>query len=142
MLSVENREAVRLYWDKLLNEHDVAVGERILAPGFLLYDPLSPEPVGRETFLGMLRALFISFPDIHYRAEEEFTEVSKVAIRWTMSATHKGSFMGVAPTGKKVTISGIDMLYLVAGKIEALRIEANVLSLAQQLGALPGLDLG
>ena len=137
MLSAENRETVRLYWDEFINKKNLALAERILAPSFLSYDPLGPAPVGRDIFVGMLTELFGSFPDIHYTAEEEFAETSKLAIRWTMSATHEGSFIGIAPTGTKVSMSGVDMLYLSAGKIEALRVEANLLGLAQQLGAVP-----
>ncbi len=141
MLTEENREALRLYWDELINGHNPAVAERILTPDFLLYDALSPGPVGREVFREMLTELFRSFPDIHYQAEEEFAEGARLAIRWTMSATHEGPFIGVAPTGRRVTMSGVDMLYFSAGKITALRVEANLLDLVHQLGAVPTLDL-
>jgi predicted ester cyclase len=141
MLTADNRDTVRLYWDEFINRKNLALAERILAPGFLLHDPLSPAPVGRDVFVGMLTELFGSFPDIQYKSEEEFAEASKLVIRWSMSATHRGSFIGIAPTGKKVSMSGVDMLYLSGGKIETLRIEANLLGLAHQLGAVPALDL-
>jgi predicted ester cyclase len=141
MLSAENRETVRLYWDEFINKKSLALAERIFASSFLLYDPLSPSPVGRDVFVGMLTELFSSFPDAHYTAEEEFAESSKLAIRWTMRATHQGPFLGIAPTGKTVSMSGVDMLYLAAGMIEALRVEADLLGLAHQLGAVPALDL-
>lgn len=137
MLSTENRETIRLYWDEFVNKKDLALGERILSPNFLLYDPLAPEPVGRETFIAMVTELFRSFPDAHYTAEEEFVETSKLVIRWTMRATHQAPFMGIAPTRKSVSMSGVDMLYLSAGRIEALRVEANLLGLAQQIGLIP-----
>ncbi len=142
MLSAENRAAVRLYWDELMNKHNLEVAERTLAPDLVVHDPLVPTPVtGREAFVGMLTELFSVFPDVQYTAEEEFAETSKVAIRWTMRGTHKGAFIGIAPTGRQVSMSGVDMLYLADGNIRKLRIEANLLGLIRQLGAVPDLDL-
>ena len=112
MLGRENSELVRRYWDEFVNKHDLAQADEILALDFVLYDPLSPTPVnGRETFVQMLSELFRAFPDIQYTAEEQVAEGNKVWIRWTMRASN------------------------------ALRVEANLLGLAHQLGAVPNLDL-
>ena len=142
MLDPENSDTVRLYWDEFTNKHNLGVADTIFADGFVLHDPLSPTPVsGHQTFVEMLTHYFRAFPDATFTREEDFAEPSKVATRYTMRATHQGPFMGIAATGKKVTYSGVAMLYLKAGKITALRIEANLIGLDQQLGAVPNLDL-
>jgi len=58
-----------------------------------------------------------------------------------MRATHRGRFVGIPPTGKTVNMTGVDLLYLSGGKIDALRVEANLLGLIHQLGAVPNLDI-
>ena len=142
MLDTEGREVVRRYWDEFINKKDLDQASGILADDFVLYDPLGPTPVeGRQVFVEMLGELFRAFPDIHYTAEDEVSEGGKVWIRWTMQATHSGPFIGIAPTGKRVSMSGVDMLSLANGRIEALRVEANLLGLAHQLGAVPNLNI-
>lgn len=142
MLDQQSRATVRLYWDEFVNKKNLGLADQIFADNFVLHDPLSPTPViGREVFVEMVGELFRAFPDVHYTSEEEITESNKVVIRWTMRGTHQGPFIGIATTGKTVSMSGVDMLYFSAGRIEALRVEANLLGLAHQLGAVPALDL-
>ncbi len=142
MLDQQSRATVRLYWDEFVNKKNLGLADQIFADNFVLHDPLSPTPViGREVFVEMVGELFRAFPDVHYTSEEEISESNKVVIRWTMRGTHQGMFVGISPTGKTVTMSGVDMLYLAKGKIEVLRVEANLLTLVHQLGAIPNLDL-
>jgi len=53
------------------------------------------------------------------------------------TATHKGKFMGVAPTGKKITVSAIAIFRLANGKIVEGWKELDMLGLMRQLGAVP-----
>jgi predicted ester cyclase len=61
----------------------------------------------------------------------------KVVIRWTMRATHQGELMGIAPTGKPVTVTGIDIFRLSAGKLAEMWQNWDQLGMLQQVGALP-----
>jgi predicted ester cyclase len=65
-------------------------------------------------------------------------EGDRVATRWSMRATHRGEVMGVAGTGKPVTLQGISIDRVVDGRIvEHWRVQDD-LSLARQVGAIPG----
>lgn len=64
-------------------------------------------------------------------------EGDKVAARITTRATHKDDFLGIAPTGKPVTETGIDILRIADGKIAERWGELDNLGLRQQLGAVP-----
>ena len=142
MLNPENVQTVKKYWDEFINNHDVTCANEIFTNDFLLYDPLSPEPViGREVFVEMFGELLQAFPDIHYTSEEQISEGNRIVIRWTMHATHEGNFLGIAPTGKTVSMSGVDMLYFSGGRIRALRVEANLLGLVHQLQPIPNLQI-
>ena len=70
--------------------------------------------------------------------EDLFAEGDKVVLRFTFHGTHQGEFMGVAPTGKQVTMPGIDIFRIADGKIVELWGQEDVLGMMQQIGAIPG----
>ncbi len=45
--------------------------------------------------------------------------------------------MGIAPTGREVTVTGISILHIVDGKIAEERTEMDMLGMMQQLGVFP-----
>ena len=78
------------------------------------------------------------FPDFQVTIEDLFAaEGEKVVLRFTFRGTHQGEFLGVAPTGKRVTMAGIDIFRIADGKIVELWGQEDVLGMMQQLGAIP-----
>jgi predicted ester cyclase len=64
-------------------------------------------------------------------------EGEKVAARFTMRGTHQGTFFGVPPTGKKVEIQAMNFYRLSGGQFIEERGQPDLLSLLQQIGAIP-----
>ena len=58
-----------------------------------------------------------AFPDVSVSLDRIIGEGNEVAIRWTAVATHKGPFLDIAPTGKKVQFSGITWIEFKQGRI-------------------------
>ncbi len=81
--------------------------------------------------------LYSAFPDIHLTIDDMVAEGDKVAVRITMTGTHKGEFMGIPPTNKKVTIWAINIYRIAGGKIVEELGKADTLGLMQQLGVVP-----
>jgi predicted ester cyclase len=48
-----------------------------------------------------------TFPDIHVHLDDLIAEGDRVAVRWTATMTHLGDGLGHAPTGKKLSLSGL-----------------------------------
>jgi predicted ester cyclase len=61
----------------------------------------------------------------------------RVAVRHTHRATHGGEFMDLPPTGKQVVVEGIEIFRLRDGRIAEFWHQDDLLSLLQQLGAIP-----
>ncbi len=61
------------------------------------------------------------------------SERGLVGICWTATGTHRGSFMGVAPTGKPIRFAGIEIIRLEAGLVVERWGEWNGLELLEQL---------
>lgn len=89
-------------------------------------------PIGFKQFYGRIR---LAFPDLRYVVHDLIAEGDKVVVRWAWTCTHKGAFMGVAPTDKQATVTGIAIYRVVQGKCVERWVELRLLGLLQQLGA-------
>jgi predicted ester cyclase len=63
--------------------------------------------------------------------------VSAISSRWTITGTHKGEFQGVPPSGRQITMNGIDMSRVVEGKLAEHWAQFDVIGVMQQIGAMP-----
>ncbi len=71
--------------------------------------------------------------------EQQFAEGDLVATRWTARGTHEGELIGIQPTGKQVTVSGMTTFRLSGGKIVEEFTQWDNPGMLQQLGAIPAL---
>jgi predicted ester cyclase len=90
-----------------------------------------------KDFKQMESEWYDAFPDMHYTIDDMVAEGDKVAARVTMTGTHKGEIMGIPPTNKKVTVSGIVIDRFAGGKIVEDNGIFDMLGLMRQLGLVP-----
>ena len=83
-----------------------------------------------------MRALHAAFSPLDVTVDELVAEGDKVAVRWRLRGVHSGEFMGLAPTGKEVQLSGINIYRLAAGKIVSNHEQADVAEQMRRLGAV------
>jgi steroid delta-isomerase-like uncharacterized protein len=136
----QNKAIMRRAVEQVVNEGDLAVIDELVASDFVDHTPLPGLPPNREGIrqtIGMMRE---AFPDIEVTIEDIIAEDDKVVSRQTTRGTHKGEFMGVPPTGREVTWTGILMFRIREGKIVDQWLEQDTMGLMQQLGAVP--DIG
>jgi predicted ester cyclase len=84
--------------------------------------------------IGAFRA---GFPDMHVTFQDQIAEGNQVTNRLTMRGTHQGNFQGIPPTGKAVTITGINVMRVEQDKIAEIWGALDVMGLMQQIGAVP-----
>jgi predicted ester cyclase len=77
-----------------------------------------------------------SFPDYHGTNEIQIAEGDMVANRFVFYGTHRGEFMGVAPTGRQVTFRGLSLDKVVDGKIIESIVELDLEDVLGQIGAV------
>jgi steroid delta-isomerase-like uncharacterized protein len=80
---------------------------------------------------------FAAFPDLHFTIDDMIAEGDKLAARYTITGTHKGEYMGIPPTNKKVTVSAMSIDRIAGGKFAEEWGMHDTLSLMQQLGVVP-----
>jgi steroid delta-isomerase-like uncharacterized protein len=136
MSANENKAVVRQFFEELLSTDNFALADELLSPGFRFYFAGSPDPMGLESYKEFLAARRAAFPDRRFVVEDMIAEGDKVSARFTMRGTHNGDLPGIVPSGKEVTMTGIDMIRLEEGKMVEDRVEVDQLGMMQQLGVI------
>ena len=134
-----NKVLAKRFTEEVWGRHNTGLIDELLAPDFVNHDPFpgtAGNLAGEKQALAMHSA---ALDDTEATVDDQIAEGDKVATRWTFCATHKGEFLGLAPTGKRVKITGINICRMANGRIAELWREVDVLSLLQQLGAAPPL---
>ena len=70
--------------------------------------------------------------------EDVFAADDRVAVRFVLTGTHTGSFMGIAPSGRSVSVVTNVLMRVVDGKVADLRGIFDEAGLLRQIGVLPG----
>ena len=107
-----------------------------LFPDCIYHSPATGEIRG-EAYRTFFTALLNAFPDGRLTVNDEVTDGDKVVVRWTFTGTHKTDLMGIAPTGKRVTMTGISITRIDNGKIVEAWEEWDNLGMLQQMGVVP-----
>ncbi|MGH3519741.1 MAG: ester cyclase [Haloechinothrix sp.] len=100
-------------WRAAWGEGDVEAFERTLAPGYVRHTK-----TGDEHFDALRQTIDNSrtaFPDLDIEILETVEQGDMVATRWRSRGTHTGSFMGVPPTDRVVTVTGASFLRFADG---------------------------
>ena len=138
----ENKALCARPHEEIFNQGNLALADEIFSPDFTWHEAhLPPLPQGPESIKTFATVLRGAFPDLHLNLEDIVAEGDRVVNRWTFQGTHQGEFYGVPPTGRTVSISGIDIWRVRDGKIVENQQVVDNLGLLQQLGAIPQPEL-
>ena len=127
----------RRIYKEIMSEGNLKVIDELLSQNFIDHNLVPGKEAGiKEVKKGFLD-FRIAFPDAHADIQDMLLDGDKVITRFIWHGTHKGEFMGIEPTGKKVAVTIIDILLIKNGKVlERWGVEDN-LSLWRQLGVQP-----
>jgi steroid delta-isomerase-like uncharacterized protein len=114
-------------WEKVWDE--------VIATDIIWHHCALPAPIqGIEAAKKFTNSLFVGFPDIQQSIDMMIADETGVAMRHTLTGTHQGSFLGIPPTGQKITGSGVRFFRIAAGKIVETWYDINLLGFMQQIG--------
>jgi steroid delta-isomerase-like uncharacterized protein len=133
----ENKDVVRRYIADVFNTGTVANLDDPAVADYVEHSPLPGQGSGLEGLRQRATILRTAFPDFHVTIEDLVAEGDKVAVRWTTRATHQGVLFGVPATGVAVTITGMDIYRVAAGKLAEHWDQVDLLGFLQQIGAIP-----
>jgi steroid delta-isomerase-like uncharacterized protein len=137
-MAADSRTIVRTLYEEVWNKRRLELVDEIISSSHALHDPnVSGSAVGPEAYKRQVARFVMAFPDLRFSIEDIVVEKEKVAVAWSISGTHKGEFLGIAPTNKKISVDGITISHLADGKIMDSYISWDALGVFQQLGAPP-----
>jgi predicted ester cyclase len=130
MTAAENATIARRWHEEAINTHDPTVLDELLAPNPAHDSATFADNPGPREVLG---ALLTGFPDVQHTVEAVITEGDLVVIRYRATGTHEGEFQGYAPTGKRVSWTGINIYRVECGRIAEIWSEVDALGRIAQL---------
>jgi steroid delta-isomerase-like uncharacterized protein len=113
VITAEQAERFKAQVERGFNERNVKLIEDLLAERLVDHNRLLG---GVDLRQRMARVLEV-FEDAQLSIMEYILEGNAVAWRWAITGTHSKDIMGVPPTGKKITISGLSAAILLNGKV-------------------------
>ena len=134
MSTEENKAVVRRIFEEVWNKGNLAVAGELMAD-VLHY--AGQDFKGPENLKQMVTMTRTAFPDGHTEIEDMVAEGDKVVCRLTFTGTHNGEYMGIAPTGKQVTMTGISISRFEGGKEVEAWVNLDDLGMMQQMGIAP-----
>ena len=133
-----DHEGKRLYMrlaTEVLNGKNLDVVDELLHKDFVEHVAGEERKTGIEGFKAARRRRNAVFPDWSVRVEDLIAEGDKVVVRAVGSGTHRGEFMGIAPTGRRVSVTWIAIYRVANGKLAEHWQNLDELGMLKQLGA-------
>ena len=128
-------EAIHRRFFQAYNEQDLDAVGALLADDFVAH--FGAQHLGREAYFQFVGAFFAGFPDLRNTVEEQLAQEDLAASRTVWEGTHRGAFLGVPATGNLVRFEALSLSRIAGGKIAEHWFIGDLLSVLQQLGALP-----
>jgi steroid delta-isomerase-like uncharacterized protein len=134
----ELKALLRLFYEEVWNKGNLGALEVFLESDFVFHNPTFPETGNDiEGYRQIVLTLRTAFPDQHWTLQDVLVDGDRVVTRWTMHGTHTGTYMGIEPSGKSVTFSGISINRIVGSRIAEQWVVSDALGFLLQEGYLP-----
>jgi steroid delta-isomerase-like uncharacterized protein len=131
----QNKQTVRRLIDEFWNKQNFDVADQMFAPDAVY------QTDGVTQSYAEVKAAFMqtrhAFPDMQVSIDDLLAEGDKVALRWTARGTHKNEFIGIAPTNRQVTMTGLTIYRFSDGRIVQAWNNSDSLGMLRQLGLTP-----
>ena len=140
MEKLEKHKAVMKRFETMINTADLSLAKELVADDAPFYTPASPTPLyGGEGYLSVVHWMRKGFSDVNWKLEEMVAEGNVVAVRWTLTGTNDGDFMGIPSTGKHISTSVMNFYYFNdEGKITNDIAAEGMIGILRSIGALDG----
>ena len=130
-------ELVSRFFREVINQDKIEVLDSLLHPSFHSHHYPAPPGSDKAPFIQGIRDLSVGFPDLKLTTNQQYGEGDKVFTYFTWTATHSGTFNGIAATNKQVKVDGMDIWREQDGQLIENWVVMDIIGLMTQLGVVP-----
>ena len=131
----ENKALLQRYVEEIWDKGNEGAIDDFLAPDYQRHRSPFSDPLTGDGQKQLLAGFRTAFPDATLTIENVMAEGDQIAFRSTLRATHRGEFLGIAPTGRQITVSLLDIIRIEDGKFAEQWGGPDTFDLLRQLGA-------
>jgi len=132
MASEVNKALARRYF-KAYGTGDIDAVMEFTGPNYVLHPGGAAESMNSEERRRDETVFFSAFSNIQAIVEDQIAEGAKVANRITMHCMHTGEYQRIPASGKRITITYIDIVLVKSGKIVEEWVEFDLMSILRQI---------
>jgi steroid delta-isomerase-like uncharacterized protein len=141
-ISAEHNEAIvhRIY-KEYLDELDPSAADELLDADVVLHGVAAfGDGYGRENVKEGFSAFLSGFAERHTDVEDVIAQGDRVVVRHTHHLKHVDEVFGVPPTGRQLSVWGVDIFRVEDGRIAEWWVIDDTMGMMQQLGMAPGAE--
>ena len=117
MSSTQYSTIARNFVDEVFNARKTEVAKNFVTPD-IIYHGTAEEVRSLEEFKKWVAEDLSAFPDMKITILDTFGEQNKIAVMWTLKATHERDFADLPATHKKFETRGVDIFHFEGDKIK------------------------
>jgi len=140
-MATDTISRIRQHFDETWHKRIPSFADEAYSPDFIYHDVFGGD-LDREGFKQFVRTFRDAFPDVRFRLDEIIVARDASAVRWTAAGTHRGELLGVAPSGRVVSVTGITVFRFDGERQRELWVNWDVYGMMKQLGLAPQLGGG
>jgi predicted ester cyclase len=133
-MSEANKNIMRRIASDVLNAKNLVAADTLVSPDVVDHSGFPGQPPGLTGMKQRWAMLMEAFPDFHVTIHEIVAEGDLVALRTSGRGTHRGTFMGIPPTGKTIHFSETNFNRIVDGRQVEHWADRSVFEVMKQLG--------
>lgn len=127
------------YYDRYVegwNNHDPETVLAAFADGGTVSDPATDGTLSGDEIADWVAETTAGFPDVQFDVERRVADHDErvLFVEWTMHGTHDGQFGPLPPTGRSVTVNGVDVITFSEDGITAIDGFFDMADFRNQLG--------
>jgi steroid delta-isomerase-like uncharacterized protein len=130
----EPKDIYRLIIEAISHDDPYAL-ERFISPDVVDHNPVPGQAAGLDGFKQWMASARTSFPDLQGSVEDVIVQGERVAARMTWHGTHRGDFVGVPPTNKRIAMTAFHHVRFARGRAAEWWGTADVFGALQQMSA-------
>lgn len=135
---VERNKELMKKFEIMINTADENLAIELVDDNAPFYTPASPEPLyGGKGYLSVVHWMREGFSDVQWHITDIVADEDKVAVKWNLTGTNDGEFMGIKPTNKKISVCVMNFYYFnKEGKVTNDIAAEGMIGILKGIGAL------